>query len=63
MVEQFNRHVKDYVLGECWVRPRGLLKKAALIVAGLISYDAEAIKPLIVGEKILKNIKQALGLT
>jgi len=39
---------------ECWVRPRGLLKKAAMVTAGLISYNAEAIRSLMFGEQSLK---------
>ena len=31
VVEQFNRHLKANVLRECWVRPRGLVKKAAIV--------------------------------
>ena len=41
VVEQFNGHMKENVLKECWVRPRGLVKKAAMVMAGLISYDAK----------------------
>ncbi len=43
IVEQFNGHVKGNVLGECWTWPRGLVKKAAMVTSGLISYSAEAI--------------------
>jgi transposase len=58
VVEQFNGHVKDNVLKECWVRPKGLLKKAAMVMAGLISYDAEAMRPLILGEESLKTVSK-----
>jgi transposase len=58
VVEQFNGHVKGNVLGECWVRPRGLVKKAAMVTAGLISYDAEAIRSLIADEKSLKSVSK-----
>jgi transposase len=58
VVEQFNGHVKDNVLDECWVRPRGLVKKAAMVAAGLISYDAEAIRSLIAGEQSLKSVSK-----
>jgi hypothetical protein len=58
VVEQFNGHLKDNVLDKCWVRPRGLIKKAAMVMAGLISYDAEAIRSLIVGEESLKRISK-----
>jgi transposase len=44
VVEQFNGHVKANVLGECWVWPRGIIKKAAMVMAGLISYNVEAIR-------------------
>jgi hypothetical protein len=58
VVEQFNGHLKANVLKECWVRPRGLVKKAAMVLAGLISYDAEAIKALILDEKSLKTVSK-----
>lgn len=58
VVEQFNGHLKANVLKECWVRPRGLVKKAAMVMAGLISYDAEAIRSLIVGEESLKTVSK-----
>ena len=54
VVEQFNGHIKANVLKQCWMRPRGLVKKAAMVMAGLISYDAEAMKSLILGEESLK---------
>jgi hypothetical protein len=56
--EQFNGHIKANILGECWVRPRGLLKKAAMVTAGLISYNAEAIRSLVAGEVSLKSISR-----
>ena len=58
VVEQFNGHVKGNVLDECWIRPRGLAKKAAMVTAGLISYDAEAIRSLIAGEQSLKSMSK-----
>jgi hypothetical protein len=58
IIEQFNGHVKENILARCWVRPKGLVKKAALVVAGLISYDAEAIRSLITGEKSLKSVSK-----
>ncbi len=58
MVEQFNGHLKANVLRNCWVRPKGLVKKAAMVMAGLISYDAEAIRSLIVGEQSLKTVSK-----
>jgi hypothetical protein len=58
VVEQFNGHVKDNVLDGCWVWPRGLIKKAAMVTAGLISYNAEAIRSLIAGEESLKSVSK-----
>lgn len=58
MVEQFNGHIKANVLKGCWVRPRGLVKKAAMVMAGLISYDVEAIKAILLGEKSLNSVSK-----
>ena len=58
VVEQFNGHLKANVLKECWMRPRGLVKKAAMVTAGLISYDAEAVRSLIVGEESMKTVSK-----
>ena len=58
VVEQFNGHIKDNVLGECWIWPRGIIKKAAMVTAGLIGYDAEAIRPPIAGEESLKTVSK-----
>jgi len=58
VVEQFNGHFKANVLKECWVRPKGLVKKAAMVMAGLIGYDAEAMRSLIVGEESLKTVSK-----
>lgn len=58
VVEQFNGHLKANVLRNCWVKPRGLVKKAAMVMAGLISYNAEAIRSLMVGEQSLKTVSK-----
>jgi transposase len=58
LVEQFNGHVKDNVLKECWLWPRGLVKKAAMVMAGLISYDAEALNSLLLCEASLKSVSK-----
>lgn len=58
VVEQFNGHFKDNVLKRCWLRPRGLVKKAAMVTAGLISVDANAIEALIEGEVSLKAVSK-----
>jgi len=58
VVEQFNGHFKANVLRGCYVRLRGLVKKAAMVLAGLISYDAEAMKALLLGEESLKSVSK-----
>jgi IS5 family transposase len=58
VVEQFNGYLKENVLKECWLWPRGLVKKAAMVMAGLISYDAEAMRSLILGEESLKCVSK-----
>jgi len=55
VVEQFNGHFKDNVLRRCWLKPRGLVKKAAMVNAGFISVDVNAIEALLEGEQSLKN--------
>lgn len=37
VIEQFNGHVKGNVLDGCWIWPKGLINKAAMVAAGLIS--------------------------
>jgi IS5 family transposase len=54
-VEQFNSHSKQNILRGCWVRPKGLVKKSAMVFAGLISMDACAIWALLAGESSLKR--------
>lgn len=58
VVEQFNGHFKDNVLRRCWLRPRGLVKKAAMVTAGLISVDANAIEALFEGDVSLKTVSR-----
>jgi transposase len=58
VVEQFNGHLKANLLNECWVRPKGLIKKASMVVAGLIGYNVEAIRSLLVGDKSLKTVSK-----
>jgi len=53
-VEQLNGHCKHNVLRGCWVRPRGLLKKTAMVLAGLISINANAVVALLEGSCGLK---------
>jgi hypothetical protein len=54
-VEQFNGHCKLNVLRGCWVRPKGLAKKASMVMAGLISVNAVAIVALLEGNCGLKE--------
>jgi len=58
VIEQFNGHVKGNVLDDCWLWPRGLVKKTAMVLAGLICYDAEAVRSLVAGEESLKRISK-----
>jgi hypothetical protein len=58
VIEQFNGHVKGNVLDECWVWPRGLVKKTSMVMAGLISMDANAIEAIVEGEENLKSVSK-----
>lgn len=58
LVEQFNGLIKNHVLKGCWTRPRGMVKKASMVTAGIISLNATAIKALLQGETSLKAVSQ-----
>jgi hypothetical protein len=58
VVEQFNGLIKDNVLDECWLWPRGLVKKTAMVLAGLISLDANAVDALVEGEESLRTVSK-----
>jgi len=58
VIEQFNGHVKANVLGECWIWPKGLVKKASMVMAGLISMDANAIEAIVEGQESLKAVSK-----
>lgn len=58
LVEQFNGHVKENVLRGCWVRPRGLIKKKAMVTAALISVNACALEAMVEGETSLKAVSR-----
>jgi len=58
VVEQFNGLIKDNVLDECWLWPRGLVKKTSIVLAGLISLDANAVDALIEGEESLRTVSK-----
>ena len=38
--------------------PRGLVEKAAMVLAGLICYDVEVVRSFVVGDKSLKRINK-----
>jgi IS5 family transposase len=57
-VEQFNGHCKSNVLRGCWVRPRGLLRKSSMVLAGLICVDLVAILALLEGDCGLKMVSR-----
>ncbi|MCJ7763460.1 hypothetical protein MUP38_08420, partial [Candidatus Bathyarchaeota archaeon] len=54
-IEQFNSHSKHNILKGCWVRPKGLTKKTSMVMAGLVSMEANAIEALLRGDSSLKN--------
>jgi len=54
-VEQLNGHCKYNVLRGCWVRPRGLAKKASMVMAALISINVSAVLALLEGDCGLKE--------
>jgi transposase len=58
VIEQFNGLIKDNVLDECWLWPRGLVKKASMVMAGLISLDANAVDALVQGEESLRTVSK-----
>ena len=54
-MEQFNSHVKHNLLrGCCWARPKGLEKKTAMVMAGLVCMEANAIESLLRDDLSLK---------
>jgi len=57
-IEQFNSHSKHNILKGCWVRPRGIVKKTSMVVAGLICMEACAIEALLAGESSLKRVSK-----
>ena len=58
LVEQFNGLIKNHVLKECWTKPKGILKKASMVTASLISLNTTAIKALLEGETSLKAVSR-----
>jgi hypothetical protein len=62
LVEQFNGHFKAYLLKDCYLRPKGLKKKAAVVYEALIGCDVEALRALVFDEFILKSVSKYRGL-
>jgi len=58
VVEQFNGHLKANLLKGCYLWPKGLAKKSAMVYAALISYDAEALRALLFDETSLKTVSK-----
>ena len=58
VVEQFNGLIKGSVLDECWLWPKGLVKKTSMVMAGLISLDANAVDALVEGEESLRAVSK-----
>jgi hypothetical protein len=58
LVEQFNGLIKNDILRECWTRPKGLTKKASMVMAVLISLNANATGSLIRNESSLKTVSK-----
>jgi Transposase DDE domain/Transposase domain (DUF772) len=58
LVEQFNGLFKDDVLDECWLWPKGLVKKTSMVLAGLISLNANAVDALVEGEESLRKVSK-----
>jgi hypothetical protein len=53
-VEQFNSHAKHNLLKGCWTKPRGILKKTAMVMAALVCMEANAIEALLGDDLSLK---------
>jgi len=58
LAEQFNGLVKNHVLKGCWAMPRGIIKKASMVTAGLISLNTTAVKAILEGERSLRRVSQ-----
>ncbi|NLD65255.1 MAG: transposase [Crenarchaeota archaeon] len=58
LVEQFNGLIKCEVLDECWLWPRGMVKKASMVMAGLICLNANAVDALVEGEESLRVVSK-----
>lgn len=58
LIEQFNGIIKANVLDECWLWPKGLVKKTSMVLAGLISMVTNAIESIVEGEESLKTVSK-----
>jgi len=46
------------VLDECWLWPKGIIKKASMVLAGLICLYAHALDALVEGEESLRIVSK-----
>jgi IS5 family transposase len=53
-VEQFNSHVKYNLLRDCWIRPKGIVKKSAMVMAALVCMEINAVEALLRDDLSLK---------
>ena len=58
VAEQLHSLVKGPLLKGCWTRPRGLMKKAATVTAGLMGLNSIAVKAILEDGKPLKAVSQ-----
>jgi len=58
IAEQFHSLVKGPVLRGCWIRPRGLAKKTAIMTAGLVGLNSIAVRAVLEGGKPLRAVSQ-----
>ena len=58
LAEQFHSLVKGPILRGCWIRPRGLVKKAAVVTASLIGLNSIAVKAVLEEGKPLRTVSQ-----
>ena len=58
LVEQLFSLVKEPLLKGCWRRPRGLLKKAAIVTAALTALNIDALQAILEGDSSLKAVSR-----
>jgi hypothetical protein len=62
LVEQFNGHIKANLLKDCYLRPKGIAKKSAMVYAALISCAIEGLRAFLYDETSLKTVSKYRGL-